>query len=95
MCDTLVVRGDDGILFAKNSDRDANEAQLLAFYPAATHEPGRVQLTHTAIDQARQTYAVVLSRPWWMWGAEMGAETANRSRFIPRSRSDSSLDDLE
>lgn len=73
MCDTMVSLTDDGVLFAKNSDRDANEAQLLEFYPAATHEPGRVQVTHTAIDQAGQTYAVVLSRPWWMWGAEMGA----------------------
>jgi hypothetical protein len=28
------------------------------------------------IDQVAQTRAVLLSRPWWMWGAEMGANDA-------------------
>ncbi len=74
MCDTLVVRSDDGILFAKNSDRDPNEAQLIEWFPAADHAAGAtVACTHLEIPQVGHTHAVTLSRPWWMWGAEMGA----------------------
>ena len=72
MCDTLVHLSDAGVLFAKNSDRDPVEAQQVEFHPAADHEPGRIRLTHTDIDQVAQTNAVLISRPWWMWGAEMG-----------------------
>lgn len=72
MCDTLVRITDDAVLFAKNSDRDPVEAQQVEFHPAADHGTGRIRLTHTDIDQVGQTYAVLISRPWWMWGAEMG-----------------------
>lgn len=32
-----------------------------------------LQCTYIEIDQVPKTYAVVLSRPAWLWGAEMGA----------------------
>jgi len=74
MCDTMVSLTDDGPLFAKNSDRDVNEAQVLRWYPAADHGHGtQVRCTWTAIDQVPHTHAVLVSQPWWMWGAEMGA----------------------
>lgn len=77
VCDTLVRITDHGVLFAKNSDRDPNEAQLLDWVPAAQHQPGqRVGCTWIDIDQVPSTRAVLLSRPWWMWGAEMGANDA-------------------
>ena len=74
MCDTMVSLTEDGPLFAKNSDRDANEAQVLRWYPAVDHAPGaRVRCTWAEIDQVPHTHAVLVSQPWWMWGAEMGA----------------------
>lgn len=31
------------------------------------------QCTYIEIPQVEKTYAVILSKPAWMWGAEMGA----------------------
>jgi dipeptidase len=65
---------DDGPLFAKNSDRDPNEAQVLEWHARAEHPVGaRVPCTWIEIPQVRHTNAVLLSRPFWMWGAEIGA----------------------
>ena len=75
VCDTLVSITPDGVLFAKNSDRDPNEAQTPRWYEAADHglRPGDVDCTWISIPQVEHTHAVLLSQPWWMWGAEMGA----------------------
>lgn len=76
MCDTMVVRPEPGeaLLFAKNSDREANEAQYLLHVPAARHAKGEaLRCTYIEIPQAQETHAVLLSKPFWMWGAEMGA----------------------
>lgn len=78
MCDTLVADGsataDGTVILAKNSDRQPNEAHVLAHFPRASHAPGsRVKCTYIEIPQVSQTHEVLLSKPFWIWGAEMGA----------------------
>ncbi len=73
MCDTLAIVRDDRVFFAKASDRDANEAQLLEWRPAEDHPSGStVRCTYLEVPQVEHTHAVLLSRPFWMFGAEMG-----------------------
>ncbi|XP_077632966.1 secernin-2 isoform X2 [Crocuta crocuta] len=62
------------VIFAKNSDRPRDEVQEVVFVPAGTHAPGsRLQCTYIEVEQVSKTHAVILSRPSWLWGAEMGA----------------------
>ena len=77
MCDTIAATGSataDGItLFGKNSDREPNEAQNLCHIPGQKHDLGAsVKCTYISIPQVAKTNAVLLSKPFWMWGAEMG-----------------------
>jgi dipeptidase len=81
MCDTFVATAaataDGHILFCKNSDREPNEAQALEWFPPREHPPGAwLRCTYRRIPQARATRGVLVSRPFWMWGAEMGANDA-------------------
>ncbi|KAL8176066.1 UNVERIFIED_CONTAM: Secernin-2 [Gekko kuhli] len=62
------------VIFGKNSDRPKDEVQEVVYFPAATHAKGaKVQCTYIEVDQVERTHAVILSRPAWLWGAEMGA----------------------
>ncbi|KAG9476185.1 hypothetical protein GDO78_002983 [Eleutherodactylus coqui] len=62
------------ILFGKNSARPRDEVQEVLYIPPRSHEAGsKVQCTYLAVDQVAKTHAVILSKPAWMWGAEMGA----------------------
>jgi len=77
MCDTMVALGnstlDGSVIFAKNSDRQPNEPLLTIRVPGKKHGPGKkLTCTYLEIDQAEETYEVLLLKPSWMWGAEMG-----------------------
>lgn len=63
------------VIFGKNSDRLFDEVQEVIYFPAAVHNDlkKRLQCTYIEVDQVPETFAVVLSRPAWLWGAEMGA----------------------
>jgi dipeptidase len=78
MCDTFVslpsTTADGSVLFGKNSDREPNEAQSLEFHPGKKHKKETIiRCTYESLPQAKKTLSVLLSRPFWMWGAEMGA----------------------
>ena len=72
MCDTLGRIGEKVSYFAKNSDRSPNEIQVTEFHPRKEGLSGEVQCTYISVPQTEHTHAVLLSRPAWMWGAEMG-----------------------
>lgn len=78
MCDTIVALGnttsDGSVLFAKNSDRDPNEAHEVILVEHRKHPAGsKVKCTYVEIPQVEETYQVLLCKPFWIWGAEMGS----------------------
>jgi dipeptidase len=77
VCDTFVVlpqaSADGAAIVGKNSDREPGEAHELVVVPAAAHPAGSaVECTYIQIPQVRRTNRVLLAKPYWMWGAEMG-----------------------
>ena len=72
MCDTLGSVSKGHILFGKNSDRSPNEPQVLEFIPAKINSEAELNATYISVPQVKETHAVLLSRPTWMWGAEIG-----------------------
>ena len=71
MCDTLCKLGTDATYFAKNSDREPYEVQYVEYYPSAEFR-SKVRATYIEVDFNAPVNAVLISRPYWMWGAEMG-----------------------
>lgn len=81
MCDTVGISrestADGVVLFAKNSDREPDEAQRLEWFGAQEHPAGsRLEATYLTLPQVASTRALLLSRPYWMWGGEMGVNDA-------------------
>lgn len=76
-CDSLVALGnstaDGSVVFAKNSDRPANECQPLTLLPRQAHAAGSsLRCTYIEIPQSSETARVLGSRPYWCWGFEHG-----------------------
>lgn len=78
MCDTFVALPNStlngNVIFGKNSDRPQGEIQDVVVIPAKNYNSNQnVECTYISIPQVEKTFAVILSKPRWMWGAEMGA----------------------
>jgi len=77
-CDTLVIlperASDLPVCFGKNSDRPSDEEHEVVCVPRQRHADGAaVRCTYIEIPQVRETCQVILSKPRWIWGCEMGA----------------------
>lgn len=86
MCDTIVVFGNEKSFFAKNSDRDPAERQITYisknavsdFYdnPFAEKKEKYIKnsfaLLKDIFSNYDNNYKAVISKPVWIWGAEMG-----------------------
>lgn len=82
MCDTFVALGsatiDGEVVFGKNSNRPYDEQQPIVYFPRQRYPAEtNVRCTYISIPQVEETYAVLLSKPCWMWGAEMGGNECN------------------
>jgi hypothetical protein len=65
---------DGSVIFAKNSDRQPNEPHIIVRVPRKKYSPGeKARCTYIEIDQAEETFEVLLLKPSWIWGCEMGA----------------------
>jgi dipeptidase len=78
MCDNIVALGpataDGSVIFGKNSDREPNEPHFVTLIPRAEHpKESLVHCTYIDIPQVSETNAVLLCKPTWLWGAEMGS----------------------
>lgn len=71
MCDTIWQNKDGYSVFLKNSDRAANEPNLCIFSPAGEAR-GEVRCTYIKIPDKNRRLAVLLVKPSWIWGAEIG-----------------------
>lgn len=76
MCDTLAAKRGGAVWFAKNSDRQPQEPQRVEYHAAASGGAAKLRCTYIEIDGVADRLAVLISRPDWMWGAEMGVNEA-------------------
>lgn len=77
MCDTLALVTSEGVWLAKNSDRHPDEAQRVEYHPVHSslkHSSLKeVACTYITVKVRKpQSYSMIIGRPDWMWGAEMG-----------------------
>lgn len=76
MCDTFVAlpsfTASGAMILGKNSDREPNEAQGILRIPRLSHTEKTLRCTYIRIPQVETTYGMILSKPFQMWGAEMG-----------------------
>lgn len=75
MCDTIgkIGRKNRYSIFAKNSDRQYDEPQVMVFIDAKeNNKDKKLKTTYIEIENVKTTHAILISKPTWTWGAEMG-----------------------
>lgn len=76
MCDTFFSPSYRNLhgnaILAKNSDREPNEAQQIVRFSAQQRPQKRVKATFIVVDCPEHVHELILSKPFHMWGAEMG-----------------------
>lgn len=78
MASTVIITpqasADNALYVAKNSNRDPGECQpVIVLSPVERSIDTRLDCTYVTIAQATSRHGIVLSKPWWSWGGEMGA----------------------
>lgn len=82
-----------GVIFGKNSDRPQGEVQEIIYFSSDDSSLTR-KCTYVEVELSGPTKAVILSKPNWMWGAEMGAnECGVVIGNVPISTNNSNDDD--
>lgn len=72
MCDTFGIIRKNGAIFGKNSDRSPNEPQVIQWIKGHKTKNKKKKVTYIEIDEVKEVYSILISRPSWMWGCEMG-----------------------
>lgn len=75
MCDTFVYLPEsieEPVIFGKNSDREPDEAQGIVHYPNYSTSSKSQRTTYIEVETDAQKLEVYLSKPFQLWGAEMG-----------------------
>ena len=72
MCDTLYQKNDHFTIFGKNSDRSANEPNLVIYNRAKDNKSKTLKCTYIEIPEVEHSYANIIVKHSWIWGEEMG-----------------------
>jgi secernin len=76
MSDTQVLVGPDAVWLAQNSDREPGEPQPVVRLPPVAGDDARtVRATYVELPQVPNRHGIILSRPVWCWGGEMGVNS--------------------
>lgn len=77
MGETQVLVGGGAVWLARNSNREPSEPQPVVRLPAVSGDPAaKVRATYIELAEVPDRRAVLLSKPVWSWGAEMGVNDA-------------------
>ena len=70
MCDIIFVKGEKTKIVGKNSDRPYLESQEFIFLTIKDNNCERT--TYIKVPKYKKKFQVILAKPFWMWGGEMG-----------------------